>query len=64
MSGGLPIGNSGAGFAPDGGGANGLVFDATVEGGRPASDYTIRVLPRFEGLSVPLEDARVLWQSR
>jgi starch phosphorylase len=42
----------------------GLVYGATVVGGRPDRDYTARVAPCFEGLAAPLEEARVLWQTR
>ena len=30
--------------------------------GRPASDYTARMIPCFEGVRIPLENARILWQ--
>jgi starch phosphorylase len=42
--------------------SGGYVFSATVSAVRPATDYTARVLPRFDGVSVPLEDTRILWQ--
>jgi starch phosphorylase len=29
---------------------------------RPAADYTARVSPSSDDLSVPLEDAPILWQ--
>jgi starch phosphorylase len=29
---------------------------------RPAADYTVRVIPHFEGVAVPLEAAHILWQ--
>ncbi len=29
---------------------------------RPAADYTARVIPHRDGVAVPLEDARILWQ--
>jgi starch phosphorylase len=38
------------------------VYAATVSAARPAEDYTARVMPHFEGVAIPLEDARVLWQ--
>ncbi len=28
----------------------------------PAADYTVRVIPRFTGVAVPLEAAQILWQ--
>ena len=44
------------------GAASGYVYRAAVSAGRPASDYTARVIPRFDGVAIPLEDARILWQ--
>ena len=40
----------------------GYVYSATVSAGRPASDYTARVVSRFNGMAIPLEDAHILWQ--
>ncbi len=37
-------------------------FRVTVPANRPASEYTARLLPRFDGLSVPLEAGQILWQ--
>jgi starch phosphorylase len=42
--------------------ARGCVFRARVPAIRPATDYTARVIPRYPGVSVPLEAARILWQ--
>jgi starch phosphorylase len=38
------------------------VYGATVPATRPASDYTPRLLPCFEGVEIPLEAAHILWQ--
>ncbi len=38
------------------------VYSTTFPSARPAADYTARVVPFFEGVAVPLEDCRVLWQ--
>jgi glycogen phosphorylase len=38
------------------------IFSAAVPASRPATDYTARVVPHFDGVAVPLEDARILWQ--
>ena len=38
------------------------VFSATVSVTRPATDYTVRVIPHHEGVAVPLEAAHILWQ--
>ena len=37
-------------------------YSVTLESNRPAADYTVRVLPRREGVSVPLENKYILWQ--
>jgi starch phosphorylase len=38
------------------------VYGCTVTGNRPATDYTPRVIPHFDGVAVPLEAGRILWQ--
>jgi starch phosphorylase len=38
------------------------IYSATVSTARQPADYTARVLPRFDGVAVPLEDSRILWQ--
>jgi starch phosphorylase len=38
------------------------VYHATVPTTRPASDYTVRVIPHRCGVAVPLECAPILWQ--
>jgi starch phosphorylase len=50
LSPGLP-GNSGC-----------YAYQATLSALRPASDYTARVIPAFDGLSIPLEAAKILWR--
>jgi starch phosphorylase len=40
----------------------GHVYGATVPATRPAADYTARVIPRCEGVAIPLEVADILWQ--
>ncbi len=37
-------------------------FRATVPATRPASDYTARVIPKMDGVAIPLEAAQILWQ--
>jgi len=46
--------------ATDGGKA--FLFSAEVETTRAATDYTPRIMPAYEGIAVPLEDAHILWQ--
>jgi starch phosphorylase len=42
--------------------ANGYIFSAQVPATRQATDYTARVVPQHDGVAVPLETARILWQ--
>jgi starch phosphorylase len=44
------------------GASGGYVYSAAVPAARPPGDYAARVIPRFDGVAVPLEDARILWQ--
>ena len=42
--------------------AGGFAYRATVPANRPAADYTARVIPHYDGVAIPLEDPRILWQ--
>ena len=42
--------------------AGGYTYSATVSSTRPAADYTARIIPRGDGLAVPLEAGWILWQ--
>jgi starch phosphorylase len=42
--------------------SGGYVYALAVPDARPAADYTARVIPHGDGVSVPLEDGRILWQ--
>ena len=44
------------------GAINGYCYRAEVNLGRPVSDYTARLIPYREGVAVPLEVPRILWQ--
>jgi glycogen phosphorylase len=44
------------------GAQGGYVYSAAVTSGRPATDYTARVIAHCDGVEVPLEDAHILWQ--
>ena len=39
-----------------------MVYHGAVSANRPASHYTVRVIPGFDGAAVPLEDSHILWQ--
>src|SRR5208282_5103645 len=38
------------------------VYRLAVPTTRPARDYTARVIPHCDGVAVPLENVRILWQ--
>jgi glycogen phosphorylase len=42
--------------------ANGYSYSAQVPTTRPSMDYTARIIPQHDGVAVPLEAARILWQ--
>ena len=44
------------------GGNSGYLYSARVPSTRSAADYTARVIPLREGVSVPLETSQILWQ--
>jgi starch phosphorylase len=41
---------------------SGHAYVAQVPATRPATDYTARVIPHCDGVAIPLEDTRILWQ--
>ena len=44
------------------GASGGYVYSAAVSAARPPADYTARVIPHRDGVAIPLEEARILWQ--
>jgi len=42
--------------------SGGYVYSAIVSAARPPTDYTARLMPRCDGVAIPLEDPRILWQ--
>jgi starch phosphorylase len=44
------------------GASGGYVFSAAVPAARPQTDYTPRIISHCDGVAIPLEDARILWQ--
>ncbi|MGZ5059764.1 MAG: alpha-glucan family phosphorylase [Methylobacter sp.] len=44
------------------GSSGGYVYCIAVPSARPATDYTVRLIPHCENMTIPLEDARILWQ--
>jgi starch phosphorylase len=41
---------------------SGYAYVAQVPATRPVTDYTPRIIPHCDGVAIPLEDARILWQ--
>jgi starch phosphorylase len=44
------------------GASGGTVYRAAVSAARPPGDYTARVIPYGDGVTIPLEEVRILWQ--
>jgi glycogen phosphorylase len=44
------------------GASGGYVYSAAVSATRAPADYTARVIPHWDGVAIPLEDGRILWQ--
>jgi starch phosphorylase len=44
------------------GASSGFAYRAEVPSARPAADYTARLIPFLDGVVLPLEDPRILWQ--
>jgi starch phosphorylase len=44
------------------GSSGGYVYCIAVPASRPSRDYTARLVPYCEGMAIPLEDDRILWQ--
>jgi glycogen phosphorylase len=44
------------------GASGGYGYRAAVSAARPPTGYTARLAPHYDGVSVPLEAARILWQ--
>jgi hypothetical protein len=38
------------------------LYGVMLRASRPARDHTARAMPRFGGISVPLEEERIPWQ--
>jgi len=46
------------------GASGGYVYSAAVPAVRLAEDYTARVIPNRDGVAIPMEEVRILWQQR
>ncbi|WP_321494766.1 alpha-glucan family phosphorylase [uncultured Desulfobacter sp.] len=39
-----------------------VIYNAAVSDDRPPDDYTVRLIPYCDGVAIPLENSRILWQ--
>ncbi len=62
VNGGAPVRERMTRIGPLVGAVSGYAYRAEVPASRPAADYTARVIPHYDGVSVPLEADRILWQ--
>ena len=62
INGGAPARQEMKRIGPWAGAPGGCLYSAAASAARPAEDYTVRVMPHCDGVSVPLEAARILWQ--
>jgi starch phosphorylase len=62
VNGGSPVRQDMKPVRPLVGAAGGYDYSAAVSAGRPSGDYTVRVIPHRDGVAIPLESARILWQ--
>jgi starch phosphorylase len=62
MNGGEPVRQEMKSVGQLAGASGRTVYRVAVSATRPAADYTARVIPHFDGVAVPLEEARILWQ--
>jgi starch phosphorylase len=38
------------------------IYRVAVQANRPPADYTARLIPRYDGVAIPLEESRIVWQ--
>ena len=62
LNGGAPVRREMKSIRPAAGAAGGYVYGAAVPADRPPTDYTPRAIPHRDGIAVPLEETRILWQ--
>jgi starch phosphorylase len=48
--------------APDADSSGNLTYSSQISATRPASDFTVRIIPRHQNAFVPLEAGQILWQ--
>ena len=62
FSGGAPVRQEMTRVRPLAGESGGYAYSAAVPAARPPADYVPRVIPHCNGVALPLEETRILWQ--
>jgi starch phosphorylase len=62
MNGGAPVRQEMKRVRQTAGASGGTIYSAAMSAARPPADYTARLIPHCDGVAIPLEDARILWQ--
>jgi glycogen phosphorylase len=62
VAGGPPVRQEMKRARPLDGATGGYVYSAAVSAARSPAEFTARVIPHSDGVAIPLEDARILWQ--
>jgi starch phosphorylase len=62
VNGGVPVRQEMELGAQLAGSPGGYTYRAQVPANRPATDYTARAIPHCDGVAIPLEEARIIWQ--
>jgi starch phosphorylase len=62
INGGPPVHQEMTGLRPLPDESGNYVYSATVAASRPPADYTAQITPHCNGVAIPLEDPRILWQ--
>ena len=62
VNGGMPVRQEMTCLHPLADESGGYAFSATVPASRSPADYTARVMAHCDGVAIPLEDPRILWQ--
>jgi starch phosphorylase len=62
INGGAPVRQPTKLIRQPGGAPGACVYSAAVSATRPPGDYTARIIPNRDGVAIPMEDSRILWQ--
>jgi starch phosphorylase len=62
IDGGVAVHHEMGSVRPLAGATGSYAYSGAVSAARPAEEYTARMVPRFDGVAVPLEAKQILWQ--